>query len=323
MPELILGVIATTLLSACNHGAPRRPEIESALAAVDEIRLRSYVEALAALGPRPARDPVATQRTLAYLKTALHGMGCEAVEEVAQAETDGTGVLNLVVERAGTGPSSAILEIGAHYDTVNTSPGADDNASGVAALLEIARVLAGHRAARRVRLVFYADEESGRSGSRMHVAHILRHHDTLAGAIVLEMIGYATDSPGTQRSPARVPLLFWPPDRGNFIAVVGNFPSGWLGNRFERALQQYVPELQYFSANRLGGLFKDAMRSDHKPYWDAGLSAILVTDTADFRNPHYHRPGDEPATLNYGFLRRVTQATAATALLWAGGGTDD
>jgi hypothetical protein len=111
--------------------------------------------------------------------------------------------------------------------------------------------------------------------------------------------------------------LFSPPTTGNFIAVVGNFRSGGLGNRFERAAKDYVPALPYFSANRVGGLFRDALRSDHKPYWDEGYRAIMLTDTANFRNPHYHRASDTPDTLNFTFLRRVTQAVAATLLSWS------
>ena len=101
---------------------------------------------------------------------------------------------------------------------------------------------------------------------------------------------------------------------GNFIAVVGNLRSGSLGNRFEDAADTYVPELPYFSANRLGGFFRDALRSDHKPYWDNGYRAIMLTDTANFRNPHYHQPSDVSDTLNYTFLQGVTRATAATLL---------
>ncbi len=99
--------------------------------------------------------------------------------------------------------------------------------------------------------------------------------------------------------------------------MVGNLRSGGLGNRFEHAAERYVPSLSYFSANRVGGFFRDALRSDHKPYWDKGYRAIMLTDTANFRNPHYHRATDLPDTLDYDFLYRVTQAIAATLLTWS------
>jgi aminopeptidase YwaD len=197
------------------------------------------------------------------------------------------------------------------------SPGADDNASAVAAMLEIARIMAGLDLRYTVRFCFFALEESGRDGSRLHVRRMHERDEDLEGAIILEMIGYATDRPDTQATPARVPLLFWPPTTGDFVAVVGNFRSGGLGNRFERAAATYVPQLPYFSANRLGGWFRDALRSDHKPYWDQGYRAIMLTDTANFRNPHYHRPEDTVETLNFEFLQWVTRATAATLLEWA------
>jgi hypothetical protein len=96
--------------------------------------------------------------------------------------------------------------------------------------------------------------------------------------------------------------------------VVGNLRSGGLGNRFENALLSYAPTLPYFSANRVGGFFRDALRSDHKAYWDSGYRAIMLTDTANFRNPHYHQPSDTTETLNFDFLQRIAQATAAMLL---------
>jgi hypothetical protein len=115
----------------------------------------------------------------------------------------------------------------------------------------------------------------------------------------------------------RIPLILSPPDVGNFIVVVGNWSSGGLGNRFESAIDRYVPELDYFSLNRLGGFLKDAVRSDHYPYWEADLKGLMITDTANFRNPHYHRPSDTPETLDPLFLRNVARAAAATMMEWA------
>jgi hypothetical protein len=323
-PEAARGLIllaALPLLSACNRTSTHREDLVDMLQDIRTTRLRTHVDALTGIGPRPADNALATERTLAYLSGQLRAMGYEPIEEAVPVAGGAASDINLIAERAGADP--AILEIGAHYDTVPDSPGADDNASGVAALLEVARQIAKTRTRRTLRLIFFAAEEPGLRGSTGHVARIRRRGDDIAGTIVLEMIGYATDRPDSQASPARIPLLFWPPTRGNFITVVGNLASGGLGNRFESTLRRQVPRLPLFSINRLGALFKDAMRSDHKPYWDAGLRAIMLTDTAEFRNPNYHRPSDLPMTLNYEFLRQTTQAVAATALTWAGMETNE
>lgn len=315
--RLLAGALAVSGVQGCDSNTDGPSGIGTAVAVVDDTRLRRYVEALSAIGPRPARDALATQRTLAFLDATLRDLG---YQPVAEPVANDPALHNLIVQRGDVANGSGVLEIGAHYDTVDRTPGADDNASGVAGLLEIARVFSGWHPDRPVRLLFFAAEEANLAGSRAHVANLTARNERVAGAMVLEMIGYATDRPATQTSPVRVPVLFWPPTRGNFIAVIGDFPSGRLGNRFESAAGRYVPELPFYSVNRLGGLFKDANRSDHKPYWDAGMPAVLLTDTANFRNPNYHAPGDVPATLNYAFLEQVTRAVAATALHWAGGG---
>ena len=98
------------------------------------------------------------------------------------------------------------------------------------------------------------------------------------------------------------------------VAVIGTFSSGWLGNVFEAACDAYVPELPYYSANRIGGWFSDARRSDHAPYWDAGIPAVFLTDTGEFRSDDYHRPSDSPETVDALFLERVARATTATVL---------
>jgi hypothetical protein len=115
-----------------------------------------------------------------------------------------------------------------------------------------------------------------------------------------------------------VPLLFDPPGEGDFLVDAGNFASGWLGNLYEACADAYVPAARYYSVNRLAGWYADALRSDHASYWRAGLHAILLTDTAEMRNPNYHRRTDLPATLDYEFLRANARALAATILHWAG-----
>jgi len=319
MQRYIISFLSCLLLvGGCTEDAQRK-DIADLVDQVDQVRLRSHVAALTEYGPRPAGDMRATHHAVNYIKAQLVSFGYQPFEEspdlTAAQNQAGAGFVNIIAEFSGSRTPPGILELGAHYDTVATSPGADDNASGVAAVLEIARVLSQATMKPTVRFCFFALEEDGRDGSRYHVQQIQARNENMNGAIILEMVGYATERQDTQRTPARIPWLFSPPTTGNFVAVVGNLRSGGLGNHFEKALTTYVPALPYFSANRVGGLFRDALRSDHKPYWDAGYRAIMLTDTANFRNPHYHRPSDTTDTLNFGFLQQITQAIAAMLLV--------
>lgn len=319
MQRTILFFLTALLVISCTEDTQRK-DIANLIGQIDQLRLRSHVVSLTEAGPRPANDVQATRHAVDYIKAQLVSFGYQPFEESPGAaavpvDRDGAGFINIIAEHSGSETPASILELGAHYDTVATSPGADDNASGVAAILEVARVLSQVTMKATVRFCFFAREENGREGSLYHVQQIQRRNEDMDGAIILEMVGYATDRPDTQRTPARIPWLFSPPTTGNFVAVVGNLHSGGLGNRFENALVSYVPTLPYFSANRVGGFFRDALRSDHKPYWDSGYRAIMLTDTANFRNPHYHQPSDTTETLNFGFLQRIAQATAATLLV--------
>jgi len=316
--NIILFLAGLLLVGGCTEDVQRK-DVADLIGQIDPIRLRNHVAALTGHGPRPASELRVTRHSVNYIKAQLVSFGYQPFEEspgsAMTPNQDGAGFVNVIAERSGSEAPASILELGAHYDTVTTSPGADDNASGVAAVLEVARILSQVTTKPTVRFCFFALEEEDRVGSRYHVQQIQSRNENLDGAIILEMVGYATERPDTQRTPARIPWLFSPPTTGNFVAVIGNLRSGGLGNRFENALEAYVPSLPYFSANRVGGFFRDALRSDHKPYWDTGYRAIMLTDTANFRNPHYHRPSDTTDTLNFDFLQQVTQATAAMLLL--------
>jgi hypothetical protein len=137
------------------------------------------------------------------------------------------------------------------------------------------------------------------------------------GAIVLDMVGFALREPDTQRMPLRIPLLFDPPTTADFVFVAGNYHSGGIGNLFEDAADRYVPELAYYSVNRIAGWVSDGHRSDHAAYWRAGLRAIQLGDSADQRSAHYHGISDTPETLDYRFLADVTRALAAAVETWA------
>lgn len=205
--------------------------------------------------------------------------------------------------------SSSLLLVGAHYDSVPGCPGADDNASAIAALLISAKVLAEISPAPPVCFVAFNAEEDGLVGSSDFVRSYLPDAGlTISEAHILEMVGYATDEPDTQKLPPGLPLEA--PGVGNFLAVMGNSDSGNLVEDVLSAGKTYLPEFPLFGLKLFPGLENlapDLVRSDHLPFWQKKIPALMWTDTADFRNPHYHRSSDTPGTLNYSFLKRVTQ----------------
>ena len=231
------------------------------------------------------------------------------------APTDPHVAPNIFAEVRGTEDPERVIEVSAHYDTVPGSSGASDNSSGVAVVLELARVLADATPRKTIRFCFFAAEEAGLLGGRVHVENITRADAPVVEALInLDSIGHATDAPDSQDAPLRIPLIAWMPTTGDFITVIGTNASGWLGNVFEAAADAYVPELSYYSMNRLGGYFADARRSDHAPYWDADIPAIFLTDTGEFRSDTYHTHDDTAETIDYEFLHRVARATGAALL---------
>jgi Zn-dependent M28 family amino/carboxypeptidase len=212
---------------------------------------------------------------------------------------------------AGSRETRPPLIVAAHYDTVAGSPGANDNASGLAVLLEAARALREHSCSREVRFIAFCLEEEQLLGSRGYVAHLREGGQALCGAIVLECVGYASREPGSQRVPPGIPIAV--PSVGDFLAVVGNNASSSLLSAFEQAANRAVPALK--TAALLvpgnGEMLRDCRRSDHAAFWDAGYPALMLTDTAEFRSPHYHRPTDRLDTLDPDFLTLVARAVVA------------
>lgn len=281
---------------------------------IDEAKIRSHVESFCKIGPRCDDLPSSIHSTVAYLKKALDQCGYQVEEE----QYDSQYQTNVIAELPGTISKNRVFEIGAHYDTKPNTPGADDNASGLAGLLEIARVMAGVKSRRTIRFCFFGLEETTRGGSCNHVARMIsRRNERFAGILVFEMIGYRTYESNSQRTPFRIPLVLWPPHTGDFIAVISDFRSTSIATRFQKAAKQYVPTLRVYLVKRIGRLLRDGIRSDHSMYWRAGRKGVMITDTANFRNPNYHLPSDTPDTLDFKFVAQVARAAAATALEWA------
>jgi Zn-dependent M28 family amino/carboxypeptidase len=221
-------------------------------------------------------------------------------------------------DRLGQGEELPPLLIGAHYDTVSGSPGADDNASGLVVLLEVASRLRAQPLARPIWLVAFCLEEQDRLGSQAFASRLKAEHRELAGAIVLECVGFARSEAGTQQIPPGVPIAV--PTQGDFLAIVGNEASRALVTQLDQEAQRYASQLKPLSlvVPGRGEALPDTRRSDHASFWDAGYPAVVLTDTANFRNPHYHRATDTVDTLNLEFLSKVVATVTATAIRIAG-----
>jgi hypothetical protein len=272
----------------------------------DPSRLQSDVEALTGLpGYRCFERPDDLDRAADWAKSSLVASGLP-VEEQAFV----VGGLTFKNFFARCGPTRApVLVVGAHYDVCGYQPGADDNASAVAGLLELARLLERHRPemSRRIELALWPLEEppnyrTPAMGSAVHARLLAEGGARIRGMICLEMLGYFSDEPGSQAFPIPGMGLLYP-TRGNFIAVVGN-GSSWRFTREVKARMAGATELPVRSINA-PALVPGVDFSDHYNFWKQGWDAVMVTDTAFYRNPNYHQMTDTAETLDYERLAHV------------------
>ena len=197
------------------------------------------------------------------------------------------------------------IVIGAHYDTVPGSPGADDNATGVAVLLELARDIASGPLKYPVQLVAFDMEEYGYLGSSHHAAKYKQQQESIRLMISLEMLGYCNHNPNSQSYPAG--LKYFYPNSGDFIALIGTLRTVPDLINLSGKIRKSGQPCEWLPVPNRGLMVPDTRRSDHVPFWDNGYPAIMVTDTANMRNPHYHRGSDRIETLDLDFLAGVCQ----------------
>lgn len=273
-------------------------------------RLRRDVERLAGeIGPRTPRLGDSLARAEALIRAELEAAGL-VVERRAYGFF-GHEVANLVGVPAPSREARTWYLVGAHYDSVAGTPGADDNASAVAVMLELARRLADHHLP--LRFVAFTMEEPPAfatpwQGSRRFCREMRRRGERTAGAVVLEMVGFTA------------PLQPYPkvlegrgyPSTGDFIGVIGERRSRSFAERLVAGMKAAgtVP-VESLIVGLRGGLLPISRLSDHASFWDRGWPAVMVTDTAFLRNPNYHRPTDTPETLDYAFMAGVTDALEA------------
>jgi len=267
--------------------------------------------------PRDWRHPENLDRAAAYIRAELTHPSARISEQ--PFELDGHTYRNVI---ASFGPATGErIIVGAHYDAHEEFPGADDNASGVAGLIELAKLLSNQRLPLRVDLVAYTLEETRRPrrgapgvslyGSTVHAKSLLRDRASVRVMFSLEMIGFFSDREKSQSYPSSVLRLFYP-DRGNFLVVCGRLREGWMIRRIKSAMLA-ASELPVYSFNA-PSFVAGINRSDHAVYWAAGYPAVLVTDTAFNRNPNYHNAADVLETLDYHRMAMAVQAVYAAVL---------
>src|SRR6266478_5825570 len=278
---------------------------------MDDTHLRALI------GERhPVSSPTALRKAEGYLTEQFKALGLEVSTHPFKALDD--TYRNVIGTRPASHPPSpandAPLIVAAHYDTVRGSPGADDNASALAVLLEAARSLRSVALSREVRFIAFSLEEEDLLGSLAYVSSLKQDGHEIGGAIVLECVGYARATEGSQRTPPGVPIAV--PMVGDFLAIVGNTASAALVAAVEGAAKERVPDLKTVALMVPGNgeLLPDSRRSDHAAFWHYGYPAVMLTDTANFRNPNYHASTDTIETLDLGFMEKVAQTVTATVI---------
>ncbi len=270
------------------------------------VSLRNHVSRLAAdIGERNVYRPAALHAAEQYVRQSWAEMNYEV--QAQEYEVEGVRSANLEINVRGNRYPDQILLIGAHYDSVYGSPGANDNASGVAALLELSRLFKSASPSRSLRFVAFVNEEppfflSRQQGSMRYAREARRRGDDIRLMLALETIGYYRDERGSQRYPPLFRHFY--PDRGNFIAFVSNLKSRRQLRRLAAAFHACsdVPIQQAATFAWVPGV----SWSDHHSFWQHGFPAVMVTDTAPYRYPYYHSADDTPEKLDYETLAAVT-----------------
>ncbi|HYE19885.1 MAG TPA: M28 family peptidase [Tepidisphaeraceae bacterium] len=291
-----------------------------------ERRLRAHVDLLAGvIGERNAwRRPGALEGAARYIEDQFRAMGYEPGAQRFMAKgyspdsmqfaADEAEVRNIEVEIRGERRPGRVWVIGAHYDTVDGSPGADDNTSAVAGLLEVGRMMRGLRLRDTLRLVAFVNEEppyykGDQMGSLVYARRCKERREDVRGMVNLEMLGCYSDEPGSQLYPPPLDRGWWNkwlPKRGNFVAFAGNLGSWWLTRRCRKLFKREVtfPSMWVAAPGRLKNLIG---MSDHWSFWEQGYKAVMVTDTAFLRYRHYHKESDTPEKLDYARMATVVR----------------
>lgn len=310
---IILGIILFTVwILLARPSITQKKDSNADSISVNDKRLYQHVKTLSVdYLPRDYQHPENLNATAAYIKEQFEKIGFKVSEQiytVADVEYK-----NIVVS---LGPKTGSkLVIGAHYDVNGSTPGADDNASGVAGLIELARLLSAEKLDKNITLVAYTLEEppyfaTDAMGSYVHAKTERENNSDIELMISLEMIGYFSDEKGSQTFPSKLLSLFYP-DHGDFIVVVDQLFSGWASEiKTGMAKHMSVPVYSINAPSIIPGIDY----SDHRNYWAHGYDAIMVTDTSFYRNFAYHTDEDTLDRLDYKKMAEVVKGVFATVL---------
>ena len=273
-------------------------------------RLRQHVHILAGeIGERHLWRPAALERAAQYIEATWQAQGYQVARQSVMAE--GKTVYNLETELSGSLQRAEIVVVGGHYDAVLGSPGANDNATGTAAVLELRRLLAERQLARTVRFVAFVNEEApffqtDAMGSWVYARRLRARGEQVVAMLSIETIGFYSDVAGSQHYPLPFGLFY--PRTGNFIGFVGNIASRALVRRSLAAFRQHTP----FPSEGVAapGWMTGIGWSDHWAFWQEGYPGVMVTDTALFRYAPYHTREDTPDRVNYERMARVVAGLA-------------
>jgi hypothetical protein len=268
-------------------------------------RMSGHVKQLAVtIGERNLEHYGALNASAAYLRGQVEQFGYQVTKQ--DYVVDGKTVSNFEVIVPGSKRSDENVVVGAHYDSVFGTPGANDNGSGVAAVLELARIMKSSKPERTIRFVFFVNEElpyfqTPEMGSFVYAKRLKQKNVRVASMVAVETIGCYFEAPGTQHYPTGFSALY--PDKGNFIAFVGNTESRGLVEYSIRVFRDTTafPSEAVAAPGSLTGIGW----SDHWSFWQQGYLGIMITDTAPFRYSHYHQPTDGPEKLDYNRMARV------------------
>jgi aminopeptidase YwaD len=287
------------------------------IAQVSTERLQEYVRKIEGLR-HGWENYDSLEKKAAFIEETLKSFHC-SVENQEFLYHERT-YRNIVATLEGVHQERERFLLGAHYDAAWGSPGADDNASGVAVLLEAAAILSGQRLNKTVQLVAFTLEEPQPKtinfliGSETFAREAKKARIPYQAVLILESVGYTDDGEGSQIVPLLIKTAV--PRKGTFLGVIANSRSKSIMEAFHRISQEHVPELITvpYKVPLSGRFIPETRFSDHASFWNAGYPALMLTDTAMFRNPHYHTYHDRFETLDFTFMTKVTKAVLSFIL---------
>ena len=287
------------------------PPLTAAQTAVRRGLERHVGELAGRIGERNSVHYGALEQAASYVERELAALGYSVTSQ-RWTSAGGQEFRNVEVSIRGGDPAAGVVVVGAHYDSNRGTPGADDNASGVAAVLELARLLQNDKPGRTIQLVAFANEEvpffgTPDQGARRYVGALRERKADVRSMLSIETIGYYAAGARTQRYPP--PLNRFYPDTGNFIGFVGNLGSRALVHEAIMAFRRHTPFPSHGAAAPAS--IPGVGWSDHEAFWAAGIPAVMITDTAPFRNPYYHTRGDTPDRIDYERMTHVVDGLAA------------